>query len=313
MKTKLLRLLVVLVLGLGLSAPLAGGASAKPSDHRLLDRIELPVGFLPEGITIGKEPIAYLGSRADGDILAADLRTGVGTVISQGPGTASVGLKTNGKGLLYVAGGPAGSGRVVSIATGRTVADYKFTASATTFVNDVVLTRTDAWFTDSRQAQLYAVPLGRDGRPAAAWFKTLPLSGDWVQGDGNNANGLTETPDGRALLVVQSTTGLLFRVSTTTGVATKVDLGGASLANGDGLLLQGRTLYVVRNQLNLVVEVELNSSGTRGRVVDTATSDDFDVPTTVASYGKSLYLPNARFGNPTPDTAAYWITRIPRF
>lgn len=40
------------------------------------DQIALPDGFLPEGIAIGNSPVAYLGSRADGDIYAADLRTG---------------------------------------------------------------------------------------------------------------------------------------------------------------------------------------------------------------------------------------------
>ena len=34
------------------------------------------------------------------------------------------------------------------------------------------------------------------------------------------------------------------------------------------------------------------------------------MPTTVAAYKGSLYLPNARFTNPTPATADYWITRI---
>jgi hypothetical protein len=44
----------------------------------------------------------------------------------------------------------------------------------------------------------------------------------------------------------------------------------------------------------------------------TLTSGDFDVPTTVAAFGNSLYLPNARFGVENPETADYWITRIDR-
>jgi hypothetical protein len=44
--------------------------------------------------------------------------------------------------------------------------------------------------------------------------------------------------------------------------------------------------------------------------VDTLTSPEFDVPTTVAAYRGSLYLPNARFGIASPETADYWITRI---
>ena len=72
-------------------------------------------------------------------------------------------------------------------------------------------------------------------------------------------------PDGRALLIIQSVTGLLFRVDPSTGIATKVDLGGALLTAGDGLLLSGRTLFVVQNRLNQVAVVRLNSAGTAGR------------------------------------------------
>ena len=132
-----------------------------------------------------------------------------------------------------------------------------------------------------------------------------------MQAAGFNANGIAQTPDGRALLVVQSTTGTLFRVNPQTGVARPRSTSAAyALTNGDGLLLQGRTLYVVQNRLNQVAVVKLNRRGTAGRLVETLTSPDFDVPTTVAAYKGSLYLPNARFGNPSPATADYWITRI---
>ena len=132
--------------------------------------------------------------------------------------------------------------------------------------------------------------------PASWHLTTLPLSGDWVQQPGFNANGIAATPDGRALLVVQSATGTLFRVNPRTGVATRVDLGGYPLTNGDGLLVKGRTLYVVQNRLNQVAVIKLNARGTEGRLVTTLSSPAFDVPTTVAAYKDSLYLPNARFG-----------------
>ena len=94
------------------------------------DRIDLPDDFLPEGITIGKAPVAYLGSLADGDIYRADLRTGEGEVISQGPAPApSVGLKIDKKGLLYVAGGPSGTARVVDSRTGEILAEYTLTTN----------------------------------------------------------------------------------------------------------------------------------------------------------------------------------------
>lgn len=313
-----LQLIGVALAGAALSATLVGPVQAhtRPSARAdLPDRIALPVGFQPEGIAIDRGPVAYLGSRTDGDIYAVDLRTGKGGVISQGPGVGSpsIGMKVD-RNRIYVAGGNAGTGRVVDARTGALLASYSLT-SAPSFVNDVVLTPRTAWFTDSLQPQLYG--LARTGNPARAAVTTLRLRGDWVQTPGvNNANGIVATPDGKALLVVQSNTGFLFRVDPRTGVARRVDLGGTLLTNGDGLLLQGSTLYAVQNRLNRVAVLQLDRRGTRGVLVETLTSADlqgdatFDVPTTAALYRGSLYLPNARFGVAGPTTAEYWISRL---
>ena len=143
-------------------------------------------------------------------------------------------------------------------------------------------------------------------------MEPLPLTGEWEQVPGFNANGIAETPDHRALLVVQSATGLLFRVDPATGAATVVDLGGYVLDNGDGLLVVGRTLYVVQNQLNLVAEIRLDAQGTSGALVAKLTNPEFDVPTTVAAYANSLYLPNARFSTPPTPATDYDANRIDR-
>jgi sugar lactone lactonase YvrE len=304
----ILRLIAVAVLGVALSVPLAGAAQAQPFP----DQLDLPPGFQPEGITIGAGATAYLGSLADGDISAVDLRTGELTPVSEGPGSPSVGLKIDNQGRLFVAGGPSGTGRVIDVETGDIILEYTF-ASGQTFINDVVLTRDFAWFTDSMQAQLYGVPLGPGGSPGdPADVVTLPLAGDWMQAEGFNANGIAETPDRKALLVVQSNTGFLFRVDPETGVAIRVDLGDMLVTGGDGLLVRGNTLYVVQGQLNQVSVISLDADGTSGVLVDTLTSTEFDVPTTVAAFGNSLYLPNARFGTPPEPDTAYWVTRIDR-
>lgn len=273
--------------------------------------IQLPNGFQPEGIAI-KGRTAYFGSLADGDIYAVNLRNGKGKVISQGPGSPSVGLKIDNRNRLFVAGGPAGTGRVVDVRTGAILKSYQFTTGAS-FVNDVALVRRTAWFTDSSNPVLYGVPLGKHGAlPDASAVITLPLTGDYVHQAGFNLNGITGAPDGKALLAVQSSTGLLFRIDPRTGVAKTVDLGGYVLTNGDGLLTVGRTLYVVQNQLNKVAVFTLNHRGTAGVLKKTLTNPNFDVPTTVAKSGKWLYLPNARFGTtPTPDTT-YTVNRVRR-
>ena len=92
----------------------------------------------------------------------------------------------------------------------------------------------------------------------------------------------------------------------------EIDLGGATVTNGDGLLLQGRTLYVVRNQNNEIAVIRLAPDYGSGTLVDTLTSASFDVPTTLAAFGNGLYAVNARFGNPSPATAAYSIVRLER-
>ncbi|RPF28858.1 SMP-30/gluconolactonase/LRE family protein [Georgenia muralis] len=274
------------------------------------DRLELPAGFQPEGIAIGAGPTAWLGSLADGDIYAVDLRTGAGEVVSEGPGTPSVGLAVDSRGHLFVAGGPAGDARVVDTATGEVLATFALTGESTTFVNDVVLTREAAWFTDSFRAVLYRVPLGPAGAlPDPGEVTELPLTGDWEQLAGFNANGIETTPDGKALLVVSSATGVLHRVDPATGETRAVDV--EPLPAADGLLLQGRTLYAVQNAVGEIAVVELDPAGTRGTSVDTLTSPDLDVPTTVAAFGSDLYLPNARFGTP-PAGAVYWVTAVDR-
>lgn len=312
------RTVLAALLAAGMTAAAPPAATAAPDDGTRRpagpSRIELPDGFQPEGIAIGGRPYAYLGSLADGDIYRADLGSGTGTVISQGDGTPAVGLKLGPRGRLWVAGGGDGDATVVSTRTGRVLAEYDLAgaSSAPSFVNDVVLRKRAAWFTDSQRPVLYQVaPL--EGRPARARVRTVPLTGAWQQVPAAfNANGISTTPDGRALLVVQSVTGKLFRVAPRTGRASEVRLGGYTLDNGDGLLRRGRTLYVVQNRLNKVAVLRLTRSGRSARLMDTLRSADFDVPTTVASRGSALYLPNARFGTTPTPTTEYWITRVRR-
>ncbi|WP_173526827.1 NHL repeat-containing protein [Nonomuraea antri] len=276
----------------------------------LPDTFPLPNGFQPEGIATGPGPYAYFGSRATGSIYRADLRTGQGAVISQGPGTPSLGLKTDRRGRLFVSGGTAGDARVVDVATGAVLKTYAL-ATGPAFVNDVVLVKRSAYFTDSTNPVLYRLELGRRGALPAEAVK-IPLTGAIQYGTGINANGIAPSPDRRSLLIVQSNTGKLFKVDPRTGVTTEVDLGGETLANGDGLLLSGRTLYAVQNRLNTVAVVKLSRDGSSGRVVDRRTDPRFDVPTTVAKFAGRLYLPNARFTTPPGPDTPYSVVAIDR-
>jgi sugar lactone lactonase YvrE len=284
-----------------LAVTVTGVPAAATSSSPLPGTITLPSGFQPEGIAIGGKPYAYFGSRVDGDIYRVDLRTGTGATFSEGPGTASLGLKID-DGRLFVAGGAGGNARVIDLRTGAVLKSYQLQpAGSNTFINDVIVTGEAAWFTDSRNLVLFKIPFGRHGKlPESA--VTVPLTGDITLETGNNANGISSTPDGRGLIIVQSNTGFLFRVSTS-GVTSRVDVGDTLLTNGDGLWLRGRSLYVVQNRLNQIAEIRLNRSGTAGTLESVTTDPGFDVPTTIAEYRKRFYLPNARFTTtPTPET-----------
>ncbi|CAL9394767.1 SMP-30/gluconolactonase/LRE family protein [Streptomyces sp. enrichment culture] len=284
---------------------LAGGTAhaAGTPRHPWPERIPLPNGWRPEGIAIGPGPYAYCGSLGQGDLYRIHLPTGRGTVIRTGLGTGhpTVGLKSDRHGRLFLAGGPSGELRTVHARTGEV---ERIVPVGGTFVNDVVLTPGAAWFTDSFQPRMYRLAL--DARNAPGQARPVPLGGDWEQGPDFTANGIERTPDGSALLVVNAFAGggTLMRVDPRTGIARAVDLGGALLPHGDGLLLLGRILYAVQQRQNAIDVFRLDEAGTRGTLI-TRIEDErlFRIPTTAAAWGDRLYLPNARFDvTPTPDT-----------
>src|SRR5262249_41379938 len=160
--------------------------------------------------------------------------------------------------------------------TGELIREYQLaTGSGPTFINDVVVTKSAAYFTDSNRAVLYRVERLPGGAPGEA--STLPLTGDFQLVNGFNLNGIAATRDGKTLLAVQSAAGKVYAIDAASGAAKTVDLGGASLTNGDGLLLQGRTLYAVQNQNNRIAVVKLAPDLGSGTITRTIMDSDFDV------------------------------------
>jgi sugar lactone lactonase YvrE len=286
------------------------GVATAAGNHIFPVRIALPSGFQPEGIAISGRTF-YVGSIPTGTIYRGDLRTGRGAVLIPGKsGRQAIGLESDGRGRLFVAGGPTGDGYAYDVRTRADVGAWSFTAESETFVNDVVVTRGGAYFTDSSRPVLYRVPISANGAIATT-PQELQLTGDYVHGGGFNVNGIDATRDGRTLIIVQSGTGKLFTVDPRTGVARTIALaGGATVTNGDGILLDGRTLYVVRNQLNRIAVIRLAPNLRSGRVLRELRSPSFSVPTTIDDHGRRLYAVNARFGT-TPDrTTQYWLTQV---
>jgi len=300
----IVRAVVLLLVASVVVQPQIAGAGSRPKI------IPLPIGFQPEGIATQKGDDFFTGSLADGAIYKGSLRTGEGDIFVPGvPGRVAVGMSIRGN-TLFVAGGPTGDAYAYNTKTGEELGVFDLTDAGSTFVNDVIVTRDAAWFTDSFNQQLYKVSIkgkGRFGSP-----KVVPLTGDIVFEPGEfNANGIEAARNGKRLIVVQSNTGKLFEVHPRTGEARAIDLGGESVPSGDGILLDGgHRLWVIQNSIKKLTLVRLESDLDSGRVVSRTTDKDFDIPTTVAESGDRLAIVNARFGVPSPETERYWVTQI---
>ncbi len=286
------------------AAPSAAGQVAFP------DVIQLPGGFFPEGIAVGRGHDVYVGSLSTGGIWKGDLRTGDGDILVTGaPGTLSVGLAFDDRsGFLFVAGGPGGTGSVYDGDSGDLVAQINLGPG---FINDVFVTREAAYFTNSFVPELYEVSLDPTGGVTGP-VRTIPLSGDFIAVPGSfNANGVVATPDGSTLIVAGSTAQELYTVDPATGVADRIDLGGQAV-RGDGLVLIGRTLYVNEGGANKITVIDLSADLSSGTISGTLTSDAYNVPTTSAAFGSALYSVNAKFGTPPLPTTPYEIVRVAR-
>src|SRR5215210_1687114 len=272
------RLVLSLTLGLALIAPASASADTFPQI------IHLPNGWGPEGIAIraGTDEV-YVGSIATGAVWKGDLRSGQGDVlVPSHSGRAAIGLKVDRERRIFVAGGPTGKAWVYDARTGGDLAEYTLAPAGQAFLNDVVVTKDAAYFTDSKSASLGVVPLDDDPLPGQAAVRSLALTGDFVLQTGPDAfnlNGIAATRNGKQLVSVQTATGKLFRIDPGTGVTDEIEIeGGGSLPYGDGLYLKGRRLYVVQNQLNQVSVVQLAQDLTSGRVLRVLTDPALQIP-----------------------------------
>jgi sugar lactone lactonase YvrE len=303
---------LAMTVAIALSMVLVPSVSAHGGKHPSLPaRIDLPDGFQPEGITSGPRSRLYVGSLADGAILKVNPKNGaVRTLVAGVAGKQALGLEVDWRGRLWVAGGGGQEVRVYSTKTGRLLKTYSFPTAG--FLNDLVVTRKAVYVTDSVNQQMGVIPLGWHGRlkdPSKA--KVRALTGDIVYEMGFNANGIAKKAGW--LVIVQSNTGKLFRVDPRTGVTKEINLHGLNVANGDGLVIRGRYLWVVRNFDNKVDVYKLGPRLLSARFKGTITKtgpNGLDIPSTAAfSLGK-LWAVNARFTTAPTPTTEYWITRL---
>lgn len=274
--------------------------------------IPVPNGFQPEGVVRGRGNTAYVGSLKTGGIFEIDLISGEGSLLVESAENPAVGMAYDKRSnYLFVAGGPNGTVTVYDSTDGQVKTIFSVSQPGGTFVNDGIVTRKAAYFTDSFAPVIYRIPLAKNGRlPATDAVETITLSGDFefIPG-GFNGNGVEASHKGNVLYLVNSSTGRLYQVNPMTGVTSEVTISNGDLTNGDGLLFHKHKLYVAQNFLNQVVELKLSNKGTKAKITRIISDPEFRIPTTITAFGNALFAINSRFdiapppffGNPPSD------------
>jgi sugar lactone lactonase YvrE len=291
-------ILVAVIVMAAVGGPMSS-AAARPAR----DRIVLPGATSAEGIAIGSGSTFYAGDLFAGDIYRGDLQRGTASLfINAPPGRMAVGMAVDQRhGLLVVAGGFTGQAYLYDIATGATVAVYQLgDPTAGTVINDVTVTRSGAWFTDSTATRLSHVPISPAGVPGPA--ETLPLSGPAAALTGPfNLNGIAATPNGSTLIVAHTANAALYAVDPTTGASAQIT--GVSVPNVDGIVLGAGRLWAVQGFNNQISVIDPGPDLTSGVLTKVITSDLFQVPSTAVRHGHRLAVVNAKFDTGIPPTA----------
>lgn len=290
----------LLAAGLLLGSGAAATASAESPGARPEKVITLPGASSAEGIAAGAGSTFYAGDLFNGDIFRGDIRRGTAKRFIDAPeGRMAVGMAADvRRGVLFVAGGATGQAYVYSTRTGATIATIGLNNTGSSFINDVALTASGAWFTDSAHATLYFVPVSQHGTPGAV--HPLDVSGPAGDVSGDfNLNGIQAIRGGKTLIVSHSTTGRVYTVDARTGASGLIE--GIEVVP-DGLVLEGQQLWVVENT-NQISRFQLSADLSRGTREKVITSPAFATTTTAALFGPRLAAVNSHFDTGVPPTS----------
>lgn len=277
---------------LALIVPAALPAAASPPSGDGV--IVLDGATSAEGIAAGRGTTFYAGELESGDIFRGDIRNGTAERFIEAPAESrAAGMKADTRNnLLFVAGGDTGKAFVYNTKKGELVAEYQL---ASGFINDVTLTKDGAWFTNSVRGELYRLKVDREGKRVELETKALTGPAAEVPG-GFNLNGIASARGGSVLIVAHSAKQALFTVDPETGASALIETD--PLPNVDGILVRGKTVWAVQNQLNQISRIKLNHDLSAGVTKETITDPAFDIPTTAALFGNTLAAVNAQFNRP---------------
>ncbi len=213
------------------------------------------------------------------------------------------GIDVDHAGRVYVAGGPAAEVRVFN-RRGKLLAELPTGASGS-FLNDVWIGPDGAaYVTDSSLPVIWRVTRRSAGWQIKRWRDVSPTISYTPSMTDFDLGGIVTTENGRFLLVAQGTTGQLWRISLRTRRIVEVDLGDTKLVNADGIVLRGRTLWVVQNFARQITKLKLRNryrSATVKKVIATPGDRTF----TTAKYVRGrLLVVDSKFGFPPAAAVA---------
>lgn len=254
----------------------------------------------PEGIAVDEaKGVFYVSGAGSGGIYQVDIATGEATELVPA-GTRgqfmTIGMDVDDQGRLWVAGGGSGEVLVYDTDTGEPIATFTTPQGPAMFLNDVFVTSGgDAYVTDSNRPTLWRVPAGSvegGGGEAEPWLDFTGTAFEY--GEGFNANGIVANEDGSVLLVVQASTGNVYRVDVASSEVSQVEMD-VTVPGGDGMVIDGNTLYVVQNGEDHVAVLQLSEDWTSAQLSGYLEDERLSSSATAALVGDDLLVVNAQF------------------
>lgn len=256
----------------------------------------------PEGIAY--DPVSnsfFTGSTSDGTVFRGDFADGQVTVFSAG-GTdgrsAAIGMKVDSRARrLWIAGGATGLLFVYNIDTGELIRNYTTPPVEQTFLNDVALAPNgDAYITDSRRPVLFKVNgSGAEPGELESWLDFTGTPVRYAAG-AFALNGIVVSQDGAHIITIHAGDRKLFRISVSGKQVSEVDLGGKP-QGGDGMVLDGKTLYLLERTetSDRIVRIRMAEDFLSGVVLDSFRDDSFAYPTTIVKLDSRMLVVNSQF------------------
>lgn len=284
-----------------LTSGLALGAQYAPAP---VTTFTLPPSVkFPEGIAFSTATQMFYTADAENGTVVEISRKGDATRIVAGPGVvapvgtttfpAALGMKVDAANRLWIAGGRTGRMSVLDVKTGKLIRQVA-SPTAGSLINDVAIAGNAAYFTDTRNPTLWRLaaegPRIGDLQPWIS-FADTPIQYD----GGNNLNGITLTPDGQYLIVVQMDKGLLFRIEIASQAIRAINTTGIDLSGGDGLVMIGDVLYVVRQPAGEIVALQIQPDPLLAKVITRFRDPALAWPATAVAVENSLVVANSQF------------------